>query len=103
MGRPALTPDHHVTVLQSDADVPAGNERDVTRLAGEALELPREPESVAFGDPAGSTDVVAGPIVLAATSRLPCERSQAVDALLGDSHTQGWPSHRKGVPNSESG
>lgn len=89
MGRATLAPNHDVTVLQPNARVAAGNQRDVAVVTGEALEFSRQSQTMAFGDPTSGPDVLARPVVLAAPSSLPCERSQAIDALLGNTHTGG--------------
>lgn len=96
----ALAPNHDVAILQSNACIAPGDERDVAVVAGEALERPWQPEAMALGDPACSADVVARTVVLTASGGLPRERSQSVDALLGNVHTVGSPSGPKDVPKA---
>lgn len=101
MRGPAVTPNHYVAILEANTRISAGNERDVAVVTGESLELSRQPEAMALGDPACSADVLARAIVLATPSSLPRERSESVDALLGNTHTEESPSGPKGVPNSQ--
>lgn len=100
MSRPALTSNHHVAGLQPNTGISTGDECNVTRPTGEALKLSRQSETVAFCDPTSGTNIIPGSVVLTVLSRFPCERSKSVDALFGNAHTRGSPSHRKGVPNS---
>lgn len=75
-----------MAVLESDACVDPGSQRDITPRAGKPLERPWQPTAVALGDPTGQADVLPGTIELAVGGCLLGEHKQSLDSLLGDTH-----------------
>ncbi len=86
------TGDDDVAGLGPDAGVPARNEEGITGAADRPFELPREAESVAFGDPPRRMDVLAGAVLAALAHCFAGHRAEAVDALPGDGRLVG---HRR--------
>ena len=91
----------HVAVLEADADCPPRDLVAVAGVTGGALERPREPDAIPFGDSAGAPDVLAGAVVVAVAGRLARERLQSVDAFCGERHARpyGDPLPRGFVPH----
>jgi len=63
-----VTRDDDVPVPGADPGVTARNQICVTGVAGEPIEIRRQRQSVAFGDPASAADVLAGALLVVRAS-----------------------------------
>lgn len=89
-----------MSALEPNSRVASGDEGDVTGVAGEALELARDADTVSLGEPAGGPNVLPGAVSVPALCSLPRERGEAIDSLLGNAHVRSSDSDGKDVPKN---